>query len=208
MEMSTADPLRVRSRVSQNPVIVQTLCAPPPIASNKTPKRRARPDVSVEEEQERFVELVVPVETRHGQVLKVSLGLFISDVWLLPLLRYAHPALITTLSNSYYQECCEGCCDIIGDIICEYLGPMCQLADVLIPNQAARVRCSARETMVAVIPICSKSSSINTWTMVPIAHISFGERNHEPPRSVGLRHTLRKLSDIHKRSKVNADYSC
>ena len=134
----------------------------------------------MEEEQERFVELV-PVKFRHGQVLKVSLGLLIGDVWLLPLLRYAHPALITTLSNFHYQECCEGCCDIIGDIICEYPGPMCQMAQVLIPNQAARVKCSARETTVAVILICSKSSSINTRTMAPIAHVSFGERDHKPP---------------------------
>ena len=45
-----------------------------------------KPTASVVEEQERFVELV-SAEIRHGQVLKVYLGLLPSDIRLLPLLR-------------------------------------------------------------------------------------------------------------------------
>jgi len=53
--------------------------------NNKKPMNKARPTVSVVEEEERSVELV-PAEICHGQVLKVPLGLLLSDIRLLPLL--------------------------------------------------------------------------------------------------------------------------
>ena len=55
-----------------------------PLTDNsKKPMNTARPTVSVVEEQERSVEFA---EICHGQVLKVPLGLLLSDIRLLPLL--------------------------------------------------------------------------------------------------------------------------
>ena len=84
MEMSTAAPLRIHSLSDSNPAAAQTLCGRPPTANSKRPMNTPRPTASVEEEQERFVDLV---QMFHGRVLKVSLGLLLSDIRLLPLLR-------------------------------------------------------------------------------------------------------------------------
>jgi hypothetical protein len=70
MEMSTANPLRIRSlRVTQIPVIAQMLCGLPLIANSKKPMSKARPTVSVVEEQERSVELV-PAETGTQSIIR------------------------------------------------------------------------------------------------------------------------------------------
>ena len=60
--MSTPGPLRIRSpSITQNPLIAQMPCGRPRTVNSKKPRSKARPTVSVVEEQERSVELV-PIE--------------------------------------------------------------------------------------------------------------------------------------------------
>ena len=73
--------------------------------------------------------------------------------------------LYSTLSYFCLQECCEGCCDCIGDIICR-----CPALVVFAwlssdPEQVARARCSARH----VCHCTSESCNMYTWTMILVA---------------------------------------
>ena len=154
----------------------------------------------MEEEQERFVEFV-PAEMYR---LKVCLGLLLGDLRLFPLLRYVPLALISTLSNLSFQECFEGCCDIIGDIVCEYTVLVVSADRGSDPNQAARASSSARESVITVTPIRSESPTINIRTMIPVAHVSFGESDCNLLQSC---HSCRTFTSGRKQA-ASVDYRC